>query len=85
MHILMQAAPGYSPSRVIQIVKSVTARELFQKFPEIKKELWGGEFWNDGGYVGTIGEGTNGDIIRKYIKNQGRKDTQLRLFDFPEA
>ena len=48
VHILMQAAPRYSPSRVIQIAKNVTARELFQKFPEIKKELWGGEFWNDG-------------------------------------
>ena len=86
VHILMQAAPRYSPSRVIQIVKSITARELFKNFPQIKKELWGGEFWNDGGYIGTVGEGTNGDIIRKYIKNQGRKDTQLRLFDFkPEA
>ena len=85
VHILMQAAPRYSPSRVIQIMKSITARELFSHFPEIKKELWGGEFWNDGRYIGTVGEGTNGDIIRKYIKNQGRKENQLRLIDFPEA
>ena len=81
-HILMSAALRYSPSRVIQIVKSITARELFKNFPDIKKELWGGESWNDGGYIGTVGEGINEDIIREYIKNQGRKDTQLRLFDF---
>ena len=85
VHILMQAAPRYSPSRVIQIVKSITARELFNKFPEIKKELWGGELWSDGGYIGTVGEGTNADIIRRYIQKQGRKGDQLRLLDFSEA
>ena len=72
VHILMHAAPRYSPSRVVQIVKSITAREMFRKFPEIKKELWGGEFWNDGGYIGTVGEGANADVIRGYIKKQGR-------------
>ena len=47
VHMLMQAAPRYSPSRVVQIVKSITARELFKRSPEIKEELWGGEFWSD--------------------------------------
>ncbi len=85
VHILMQAAPRYSPSRVMQIVKSITAIKLFERFPEIKKELWGGEFWSDGGYIGTVGEGANADIIRKYIKNQGRNDNQLKLLDFAAA
>ena len=85
VHILMQAAPRYSPSRIMQIVKSITAREMFRQFPEIKKELWGGEFWSDGGCIKTVGEGNNGDIIRAYIKKQGRKDEQLRLHEFTEA
>ena len=85
VHMLMQAAPRYSPSRVVQIVKSITAREMFNNFPEIKKELWGGELWSDGGYIGTVGEGANADIIRKYIQKQGRKGDQLRLLDFSEA
>ena len=85
VHMLMQAAPRYSPSRVVQIVKSITAREMFNKFSEIKKELWGGELWSDGGYIGTVGEGANADIIRKYIQKQGRKGDQLRLLDFSEA
>ena len=68
-----------------RIVKSITARELFVKFPEIKKDLWGGEFWNDGGYIGTVGEGTTADVVRKYILRQGSKEEkigykQLRLF-----
>ena len=85
VHLLMQAAPRYSPSRVVQIVKSITAKELFKHFPEIKEELWGGEFWSDGGYIGTVGEGANADIIRKYIRNQERKEDQLTLINFPAA
>ena len=85
VHLLVQAAPKYSPSRIIQIIKSITAREMFKKFEEIKEELWGGEFWSDGGYVATVGEGTNADIVRNYIKKQGRKLDQLRLLDFTEA
>jgi len=56
VHFLISAAPKFSPSRIIQIVKSITARELFKKHPDLKKELWGGEFWTDGFYVATVGE-----------------------------
>src|SRR3989344_3069131 len=84
VHILIQAAPRYSPSRVVQIVKSITAREMFKRFPEIKDELWGGEFWSDGGCIKTVGEGNNGDIVRNYIKSQGRKTDQLKLVNFTE-
>lgn len=85
VHFLMRAAPRYSPSRVIQIVKSITAKKMFLRFPEIKKELWGGEFWSDGGYISTVGEGANADVIRKYIRNQGRKEDQLTLINFTAA
>ena len=85
VHLLVQAAPKYSPSRIIQIIKSITAREMFKKFEKIKEELWGGEFWSDGGYVATVGEGTNADIVRNYIKKQGRKLDQLKLLNFTEA
>ena len=82
VHFLVQAAPRYSPSRIIQIIKSISAKELFKKFPDIKKELWGGQFWSDAGYIGTVGEGVNADIIRNYIKKQGRNVAQLKLSSF---
>ena len=82
VHLLVQSAPRYSPSRVVQIIKSITAIELFKKFPELKEDLWGGEFWNDGGYVGTVGEGVNADIIRNYIRKQGKSTAQLKLSEF---
>ena len=84
-HLFVDAAPKYSPSDVFRIVKSITAREFLSKFPEIKRDLWGGEFWNDGGYIGTVGEGTTADIVRRYILRQGSKEEkenykQLKLF-----
>ena len=82
VHFLLQSVPKYAPSQVFRIVKSITAIKLFEQYPDLKKELWGGEFWSDGGYVGTVGEGINADIIRNYIKNQGRKGEQLRLDNF---
>ena len=82
VHFMLQSVPKYSPSQIFRIVKSITAIQLFKEHPDLKKELWGGEFWSDGGYVATVGEGINADIIRKYIKNQGRKGEQLKLVSF---
>ena len=82
VHFMVQSVPKYSPSKIFMVVKSISAIQLFEKFPDLKKELYGGEFWSDGGYVSTVGEGINADIIREYIKNQGRKAEQMRLFEF---
>ena len=82
VHFMIQSVPKYSASQIFRLVKSITASQLFEKYPEIKKELWGGEFWSDGGYVATVGEGVNADVIRSYIQKQGRKAEQLRLFEF---
>ncbi len=84
VHLLLSAAPKFSPSRIIQIVKSITARELFKKHPDLKKELWGGEFWSDGFYVATVSERGNLNVIRVYLEKQGMRENinQLKLFDF---
>ena len=83
VHFLIESlTTTYSPAKIFQVVKSITAIELFKRHPEIRRALYHGEFWSDGGYVGTVGEGINGDIIRSYIKRQGRKGDQLRLVEF---
>jgi len=65
VHIFVGAAPRYAPARVMQIVKSITARRLFREFPVIREELWGGEFWSDGGYIGTVGDGVTIEDFEK--------------------
>ena len=67
----------------MRIFKSITAREIFGKRPEVKKELWGGEFWSDGYYVATVGERANWETVEKYIERQGKAQEelkQIRLF-----
>lgn len=81
-HVVLGAAPRYSPSRIMQIIKSITAREFFKKYPEIKKQLWGGEFWTDGGHIDTVSEYGGLEKIRRYVEEQGGNITQLQLSDF---
>ena len=83
------AAPRIAPLKVVSIIKSITARKIFEKFSKLKKEeLWGGQFWSDGKYIGTVREATSEKTIRNYIRNQSldKKETetrmkQLKLFD----
>src|SRR3989339_1336459 len=77
VHFLIQSVPAISPTRIVQIVKSITAREVFQKKPEVKRMLWGGEFWTKGYYINTVGQYATADIIRNYVKNQGKQYTKL--------
>lgn len=84
IHLLCGAHPKIAPGRIVQIFKSITAREVFRRKPSVKKELWGGEFWTDGYYVATVGERANWDVVEKYVKKQGHpKDSlkQLKLFE----
>ncbi len=48
VHFLVQSVPTYSVSKLVTIIESLTAREIFKRCPEVKERLWGGEFWTDG-------------------------------------
>jgi REP element-mobilizing transposase RayT len=88
VHFLIQSVPTYSPTKIIQTVKSLTAREIFKRAPEVKRKLWGGEFWSDGYYVSTVGRTGSEETIRKNVKEQGNEEEyqqlheqQLKLFE----
>ena len=72
VHFLVQSVPTISLTKIVTIIKSITAREIFKRHPEIKKELWGGSLWTSGFYGNTVGQYANEEIIRKYVKNQGK-------------
>ena len=59
VHFLVQSVPMYSPKKIVQIIKSITAREVFRLVPAVKKDLWGGEFWTDGYFISTVGKHGN--------------------------
>lgn len=71
VHFLVQSVPMYSPKKIIQTIKSITAREIFRRCPEVKKQLWGGQLWTDGYFVSTVGKHGDEDMIANYVKKQG--------------
>ena len=86
VHFLIQSVPILSPQRIVQIVKSITAKEIFRLHPEVKKKLWGGKFWTSGYYANTVGQYGNEKVIKEYVRKQGRTyhqihRGQLTLFD----
>lgn len=83
IHLLCGGHPKLSIGRIVQVFKSLTAREIFKRKPEVKKDLWGGEFWSDGYYAATVGERGNWAVVEKYVMQQGtpkEKLKQYRLF-----
>ncbi len=73
IHIFAGAHPEIAPAKLIQVLKSISARKMFEKYPEIKKFLWGGNLWSIGYYVRTISDGPIEPIVKKYIEDQNNK------------
>ena len=82
VHFLVQSVPTISPKKIVQTIKSITAREIFKNHPEVKKFLWGGKFWTSGYYINTVGLYAGEETIKNYVKNQG-KDYKQTYFSQP--
>ena len=79
VHFLVQSVPRYSVTKVVTIIKSLTAKEIFRRAPQVKRQLWGGELWTDGYYASTVGKHGNENMIGNYVKQQG--DTYQKLYE----
>lgn len=77
VHFLVQSVPTYSVTKIVTLLKSLTAREIFKRCPQVKKKLWGGEFWTDGYFASTVGKHGDENMIGKYVKNQGNEYSKL--------
>ena len=74
IHLTASAPPRIAPSRIIQILKSVSTRMLFQEFKWLKNYYWGGEVWSQGFFVRSVGPGLTKEAIEEYIKEQSEED-----------
>ena len=79
VHLFLSAPPRYSPARIVQVMKSISAKMVFKEFPEVKKQLWGGEFWGDGYFVRSVGDKVTSEIIRRYIKYQQQEQLSFEF------
>ena len=73
VHFLVQSVPTMTVSNIVRTIKSLTAREVFKNHPEVKRDLWGGNFWTSGFYANTVGMYGNKEVIKKYVENQGKR------------
>lgn len=81
VHIFCSFPPRYSISQVVGQLKSESARTVFREFPWVKRQLWGGELWEDGYFARTVGDKVTADVIRQYIRRHHEElDPQLDLF-----
>ena len=83
VHFLVQSVPSYNVTKIVRVIKSVTAREIFRRCPQVKKKLWGGEFWTEGYFASTVGKHGDEGVIGKYVKNQGLEYEQLHTTSQP--
>jgi putative transposase len=68
IHMVIRSEPKTSPSDIMQIIKSISARQFFKLYPEIKKKyFWGGKLWTQSYFVETIGN-ANEEVIRQYVR-----------------
>ena len=77
VHFLVQSVPTYSVTKIVKLVKSITAREIFKKCPHVKEFLWGGEFWSDVYFASTVGKHGDENMISNYVKQQGNEYSKL--------
>ena len=83
VHIFVDFPPRYSIAKVVGIVKSISASQGFEEFPQLRKQLWARELWEDGYFARTVGDKVTAEGIRRYIRqHQGEagRQRQLKLF-----
>ena len=84
VHIFCSFPPRYSIAQVVTRFKSLSARAIFREYPQVKRQLWGGEFWEDGYFARTVGDKVTAEVIRKYIqhhRSEKEGELQFKLFE----
>ena len=82
VHIMLSIPPSRAIGYAIRVIKSISARELFREFPELKQRLWSGQLWKDGYFARTVGSRMTSEVIKKYIKHHKeleQEPTQLQM------
>ena len=74
IHMLVQSVPTLTVTRIVTVIKSITAKAVFKEYPELKKAMWGSSLWTSGYYANTVGMYASKNAIVNYIKNQGHTE-----------
>ncbi|MDF9345994.1 IS200/IS605 family transposase [Escherichia coli] len=72
VHLVVIVPPKISISTLMGHLKGRSAIRLYNRFPHIRKKLWGNHFWSRGYFVDTVG--VNEEIIRRYVRHQEKME-----------
>lgn len=81
VHLFLSFPPKYSIGQVLGLMKAVSAKEIREEYPEVRKQLWGGEFWEDGYFARSVGDKVTAEVIKKYIRFHEAKRTRAEQLD----
>ena len=84
VHLFLSAPPKYSPSRLVNIIKSISRNEIFREFPGFARRCWNKKLWADGYFVRAVGDKVTADEIQKYVRYQIKEKQGIQLELFPE-
>ena len=82
IHIFTSIPPRYSIAEIVGVLKKVSAKEIFRRYPEVKRELWGGEFWEDGYFARTVGDKVTAEVIKKYVHYHKHNEKSPKQLEF---
>ena len=67
IHLFVSIPPATAVADAVKVLKGVSARHLFHRFPVLKRRLRGGHLWSPSYYVGTAGT-VSAATIQRYIE-----------------
>lgn len=84
IHMLVQSVPTMTVTKIVTVIKSITAKKIFKKYPKLKKDMWGSNLWTSGYYANTVGIHASKDAIVNYIKNQGKDENNYNKIHYAQ-
>ena len=84
IHMLVQSVPTMTVTKIVTVIKSITAKKIFKKYPKLKKDMWGSSLWTSGYYANTVGIYASKDAIVNYIKNQGKDENNYNKIHYAQ-
>ena len=73
IHLFISTDPFESPTNIVKILKGITAKRMFERFPELKENhFWNSGLWSPSYYIGTAGQ-VSAETIKKYIAGENNR------------
>ncbi len=83
VHTNVEIPPKRSVGSAVGVLKCLSVRYMFERFPTMKRRLKHGHLWEASYCVGSVGDGVTAEMVKRYIEKHSEKaqsSVQLNLF-----